>query len=298
MSIAAAPHPVLHPTLRPLTGTIGVELTGFDLTRPLAADAVAAIRAAVLEHQVAFFPGQNLSLDEQVAFSGQLGTINPAHPVRGTAAGERLEIYRPATFVPGKAAPRWHADHTYMAEPSSFSILRAVRVPDSGGDTQWASLSAAYERLSPALQRLVDGLTAIHTPSLEFIGRIAQFGPGQWNGQPVTHLEPIEHPLVIVHPETGRRSLFINPASITSIVGVPSDHADALLALLLEHAVRPEHVVRYQWTAGSLAVWDNRVTLHYPVADYDNADEREVNRVSLWGERPVGVTGFVSRAVA
>jgi alpha-ketoglutarate-dependent taurine dioxygenase len=283
---------------RPLTGTIGVELAGFDLRKPLTAEDVAAIRSAVLEYQVAFFPGQDLSLDEQVAFAGQLGKINPAHPVRGTAVGERLEIYRPATFVPGKAAPRWHADHTYMTKPSSLSILRAVRVPSSGGDTQWASLSAAYERLSPALQRLVDGLTAIHTPSPDFIGRIAKFGPGEWNGQPVTHLEPVEHPLVIVHPETGRRSLFINPASITSIVGIPKDQADALLQLLYEHAVRPEHVVRYRWTPGSLAVWDNRVTLHYPVADYDNADDREVNRVSLWGDAPVGVTGFVSRAVA
>jgi taurine dioxygenase len=280
--------------IRPLTATIGAEIHGLDLAHPLPADEVAAIREAILVHQVVFFPEQSLDIDGQVAFAGQFGRINPAHPVRGTSLEDRREVYVPRTFVPGKLPPRWHADHTYMAEPSSLSILRAVQLPPSGGDTQWASLIAAYERLSPRLRALVDPLVAVHVPSTDFGQRIEHHGPGEWNGRPVTALEPVEHPIVIVHPESGRRSLFVNPASIDHIKGLTRDESDALLALLYEHAVRPEHTVRYRWRVGSIAVWDNRVTLHYPVADYADAGQRTVQRVSLWGERPVGIAGIVA----
>ena len=183
--------------------------------------------------------------------------------------------------------PIWHADHTYMPQPSAISVLRAIELPPAGGDTQWASGIAAYDRLGPVVQRLVDRLWAVHVAPDGFAERLVEHGPGLWNGVAVADLAPVEHPVVVVHPTSGRKALYVNPLSTTAIVGVSKAESRALLDLLFEHYTQHEHIYRHRWEPGDIVLWDNRVTLHYAVGDYSNADARLLQRISLAGDTPI-----------
>ncbi|MET0146425.1 MAG: TauD/TfdA family dioxygenase [Ilumatobacteraceae bacterium] len=285
--------------IEPVTGVIGAEVTGVDLRRPLSPDVVAALTSALLDHHVLFFRDQHLDIDQQIAFSRYFGDPNPSHPVPGTGLAEQPEIYRPRS--PAEATegpPSWHADHIYMHEPSKISSLRAVSLPPVGGGTMWASQVAAYESLSPALQGFLDQLSVVHPPPPGFRAQLAAGGaPGRWNGRVIDRLDEVEHPLVVVHPESGKRSIFLHPgygggrAGGSRIPELSTTESDALVAFLVAHITAPERTVHFAWTPGALALWDNRVTIHRPVADYDPDIDRVLHRVSLQGEPPRGVPG-------
>jgi len=278
--------------LVPLTPAIGAEIHGVDISAPLDPVTRETVWAALLEYHAVFFPGQHLDHEQHLAFARLFGTLAPSHPVLiAPLDEEHPEVYVLDTRTGGGKVPRWHADVTYMATPPAASFINVLELPPLGGDTLFASNEAAYRSLSPPLRCLVDDLWALHDSSGwgtdHFRDLLRQGAIGEWDGQPVTTMEPVEHPVVRVHPETGRRGLYIDPAATVSIVGLRQHESDGLLHLLTEHLTRPEHVLRYRWQPGTVGIWDQRATIHYAVDDYGE-ETRVIHRVSIRGERPFG----------
>lgn len=275
-------------TVDPLGPALGAEIVGLDL-RTVSDEQVAAIRRALVEYKVLFFRGQDLSDDDQVAFGARLGALTPAHPV---VPG--LDAAHPEIFNIDSADPEftfsdvWHTDVTFMEAPPLGSILRAVELPPTGGDTSWVDTQAAYDSLSEPVRRLVDGLTAVHDGNREwgaFLRRRGGMG-NVWDGRTITEIPPVTHPVVRVHPESGRRGLFVNPGFTSHIVGVSDAESQAILSMLYAHLTKPEHTVRHRWQVGDVGIWDNRATCHYANRDY--TAQRVMRRVTLSGDRPVG----------
>lgn len=280
------------------TGSLDLEPLGpgfgalvHDLDLATADDtAVADVRAALTAHKVLFFARQSLDPDAQVRLGNRLGELTASHPVVPGIDDAHTEIYALDSADDG-FSDIWHTDVTFMKRPPLGSILRAVTLPPSGGDTNWADLELAYASLSPAVARLADELSAEHDGFRDFGERLLrrQQGTGsEWEGETVTTLEPVVHPVVRVHPETGRRSLFVNPGFTTRIVGVSEAESRHLLDLFYAHLTKPEHIVRHRWATGDVAMWDNRCTAHYANRDYGDA-RRVMHRVTLRGDGPLGV---------
>jgi taurine dioxygenase len=279
----------------PLSARIGAEIRGVDL-RSLSDAEVAAIRAAWLEHKVVFFPGQHLEPAEHLAFAARLGEPTEGHPVIPGIA-EHPEVFEidytqtsELAALYGDIAERtaglsWHTDVTFVRRPPAGSILRAVVVPEAGGDTLFSNQQAAFEGLSPSLQDYLSTLTAVHDGTNQFSKILELVGEGTWEGETFTSLEPVEHPVVISHPETGKQVLFVNPGFTSHIVGLSRSESDALLGFLYAHSVREEYVVRYHWTPGTLGFWDNFATQHSVVGDYGDRP-RVIQRVTLRGTEP------------
>jgi taurine dioxygenase len=288
------PHTDVALDVTPLSAHIGAELRGIDL-RSLSDAEVAAIRAAWLEHKVVFFPDQHLEPAEHLAFAARLGEPTEGHPIIPGLAEhpEVFEIdYTQATElaalygdVADSQGLSWHTDVTFVRRPPAGSILRAVVIPDAGGDTLFSNQQAAYEGLSPSLQDYLSTLTAVHDGRPQFTKILELVGEGTWEGQKFTSIEPVEHPVVIRHPETGNRVLFVNPGFTSHIAGLSRSESDALLGFLYAHSVRPEYVVRYHWRAGTLGFWDNFATQHSVVGDYGSRP-RVIQRVTLRGTAP------------
>jgi alpha-ketoglutarate-dependent taurine dioxygenase len=280
----------------PLSPTIGAEIRGVDL-RDLDGETVAAIRAAWLEHKVVFFPGQHLTADEHVRFAAWFGETTEGHPViPGMKANPEIfeidyTLARKVAAKPGREPPPqngidWHTDVTFMGEPPMGSILRAVTIPPAGGDTMFSDQQAAYEALSPAMQAFLGTLTAVHDGRPSFQGLLERVGEGRWNGEKVVALEPTEHPVIRTHPETGKKTVFVNRGFTTHIVGLEREESDSLLRFLYKHASQPKFTVRYHWHEGDVGFWDNRSTQHFVVGDFGDAP-RVIQRITLRGDRPV-----------
>jgi len=285
--------------ISPLSARIGAEIHGLDL-RDLNDAEVAAIRAAWLEYKVVFFPGQHLEPAEHLAFASRLGEPTEGHPVI-PGIPEHPEVFEidygktaELAALYGDVSQRgaglhWHTDVTFVPRPPAGSILRAVVVPDAGGDTLFSNQQAAFEGLSPSLQDYLSTLTAVHEGQQQFGRILEQVGQGTWEGQKFSSIEPVEHPVVITHPHTGKRVLFVNPGFTSHVVGLSRAESDALLGFLYEHAVRPEYVVRYHWQPGTIGFWDNFATQHSVVGDYGD-QARVIQRVTLRGTAPRGVS--------
>ena len=271
--------------VRPLSPTIGAEIHGIDCATDLDDDTVAAIRRVWLERLVVFFPDQHLDDETQIAFAERFGELTESHPVEPQVL-ERKEVH---SIESGKdRTDFWHTDITFMNRPAMASMLRSVVVPAAGGDTMWSDTRAAYDALAPSLQKLCDGLSAYHYEPY-YAQAVAEGHGNVWEGKKLTRLLPATHPVVRVHPETGRKNLFVNPNFTVRVADMPEAQSDGLLRLLYDHMTRPEFIVRYHWSAGTLAVWDNRATMHFGIFDYEG-DTRVMHRVTLRGDRPVGPT--------
>ena len=289
------------PTLRPVPSTPAADLDldplgpafGAIVRLDLAtADAarLGQVRAALAAHKVLFFRSQRLDPDSQIALGNRLGELTASHPVVPGLDEAHTEIYALDSADNG-FADVWHTDVTFVKRPPLGSILRAVTLPPAGGDTSWADLELAYASLSGPVQRLADELTAVHDGTREWGYYLAQRRGGrgsQWEGETFTALEPVPHPVVRVHPETGRRALFVNPGFTSHILGVSDAESRHLLDLFYAHITRPEHIVRHRWALGDVAMWDNRSTVHYANRDYGDA-RRVMHRITLRGDAPVGV---------
>jgi alpha-ketoglutarate-dependent taurine dioxygenase len=275
-------------TLERMGPSFGAHAVGIDL-RHLTDEAVVAIRAALVEHKVLFFRGQDLTDADQIELGRRLGEVTAGHPVARSEAVNQPEIYDIDSTDPEFSfSDVWHTDVTFMEKPPLGSILRAVRLPAYGGDTSWADSQRAYESLSEPVRRLVDGLTAVHDGEQEwgaYLRRRENRG-NIWDGKQVNALTPVEHPVVRVHPESGRKGLFVNPGFTSHIVGVSDAESRALLDLLYAHLTKPEHIIRHRWQLGDVGIWDNRSTAHYANRDYSQA--RVMRRITLAGDRPVG----------
>jgi taurine dioxygenase len=268
--------------VRPIAGAIGAEVTGADLAE-LDDATFAEVHAAWLEHQVLFFRDQDLTPEQHKAFGLRLGPLQ-LHPFLHSRAEEghpEIVVLESSAERPVVAAG-WHTDVTFVERPPMASILRGVEVPAFGGDTMWTSCRAAYEALSPTMQHLLDGLTAVHDTSKTF-----SRGAYPSERHPESGKAPgAVHPVIRTHPETGRKSIFVNPAFTGKIRGMRRDESEALLAFLYRHVTTPEFTCRFHWEKNSLAIWDNRCTQHRAVAD-NLAALRRMERVTVEGDRPV-----------
>ncbi len=270
-----------------LTPAIGARVPGIDLSQELDDAAVTHLRHLLLEHKLLIFPDQHLTPDTQVAFARRFGELTANHPVTPPLDAEHPEVWQIET-----RNDQWHTDVTFVERPPAASVLRAVNVPEYGGDTLWGDLEAAYESLTPGLQRLADGLVALHDGSDEFAELLRAMGGvgNEWEGKTFQDLAPIAHPVVRVHPETGRKSLFVNPGFTRRIEGVSAQESQHLLEIFYAHITKPEHTVRIHWQPGDVAFWDNRSTVHYATYDYPGF-HRVMQRVTLAGDVPVGPRG-------
>lgn len=280
----------------PLSGTIGAVVRGVDL-RDLDDATVDAIRAVWLERKVVFFPGQHLDPRSHQAFAARFGDLTEGHPViPGLPSSPNVfeidysrarEIYANyGDVTTRRQGLDWHTDITFVKRPPMGSILRAVTIPPAGGDTLFADQVAAFEELSPTLQTFLLGLTAVHDGRAQFEAALERVGEAAWEGQAVPALEPVVHPVVRTHPETGAHALFVNPGFTSHIVELDRAESDALLSFLYRHSVRPEFTVRYHWAAGDVGFWDNRATQHSVVGDF-GSQHRVIQRVTLRGDEPV-----------
>ncbi|MBJ7451925.1 MAG: TauD/TfdA family dioxygenase [Blastococcus sp.] len=269
-----------------LEPTIGARVHGVDLTRATD-DQVRELRAALAEYKVLFFSDQHdLHPDSQIAFGRRLGEVTESHPVVPGVDENHPEIYELDSNT-GGFADIWHTDVTFVRRPPLGSILRAVVLPPTGGDTQWADLELAYDSLSEPVRRLADQLVAVHDGNREWGYYLAQRQERtKWEGEEFKALVPIEHPVVRVHPETGRRSLFVNPGFVSHIAGVSDAESRHLLDLFYAHITKPEHIVRHRWSVGDVVMWDNRSTVHYANRDY-GTQRRVMHRITLRGDQPV-----------
>lgn len=275
----------------------GARIDGVRLGGDLGTDTVSAIRSALLAHKVVFFRGQD-HLDDagQLEFARLLGEPTLAHPtVRGEDDPNVLAI--DADY---SKANSWHTDVTFVDRVPAISILRAVQLPPYGGTTTWANTAAAYETLPTALRALVDSARAVHSNVFDYAANSEDTGGVDvknraYREQFVADRYETEHPVVRVHPETGERSLVLGHF-VNRFTGCTSTETGQLFDLLQKRVTKLENTVRWSWADGDVAIWDNRATQHYAVADYDD-HPRRLHRITLAGDVPVGVDGRRSQVL-
>jgi taurine dioxygenase len=260
-----------------LCPTIGAEIGGVDLRDPLSPAIYKRIRALFVEHKVLFFRDQKIDREHQLAFATKFG------PVEAYDSGLNVKGYREIVRIEsGSGIPKiptntWHTDASFMENPSMGAVLRAIEIPEVGGDTLFADMAAAYDGLPEAIKKDIDGLVAIHdgkkTPDEKDYD-------AEWYETHTSKFPSAEHPVVTIHPESGRKILYVNSRYTTGIKGLSKQTGDQLLAYLCSRAAIPEYQVRFKWRVGSIAFWDNRSTQHYASADYGNA-ARRMERIGI-----------------
>jgi len=270
-------------TIRPLTAAIGAEISGVDLREPLDDDALAAVRRALLEHLVIFVRDQDIGRADQVRFSQYFGEVIAGKGTRVTdevAGVNVLDQIAPK----GQGADDWHSDHMFLPEPPMGTTLRAVQLPTFGGDTCFTSMYAAYEALSDAMQQFLDGLTAMNSAA-PVVARVKDMGIYANDIERDMH-PPVIHPVIRVHPDSGRKSLFVCGNYTTRIVELTDAESRRLLSMLFEHIKSPQFQCRYRWEQHTLALWDNRAVQHCAIPDYQ--ERRVMYRTMIAGTRPEG----------
>ena len=274
--------------VRPIAGALGAEIDGVDIAADPDAETITEIRRALLAHCVVFLRGQQATPLQLKTFAARFATPY-LHPyARGLAAHpEVMPVVREPDDTGRTFGGSWHTDLTFFDAPPMGAVLYAVEVPPVGGDTLFASQYAAYETLSDGMRAVLDGLDAVHSASAAF-GRTTVAGARSMQLKTVETPAEVVHPVVRVHPEIGRRGLFVNKLNTRRFDGFSAEESAPLLGFLFEHAVRPEFTCRFRWTPGAVAFWDNRCVQHLAINDYAG-HRREMMRVTLCGDRPYGV---------
>ena len=263
-----------------LTPAIGAQITGIDLSSKLDQATLDEIYRALLDHLVIFFPDQNLSSAEQLEFAKFFGPIDKPHAVYRHVDGypQVTLLESDANSVPG--TDEWHSDLTFYRNPPFASILHACEIPPNGGDTLWASMYAAYDALPSAMKTLIEELEAIHDPGSFKNGFLGVEDDIAALNAAMSTVGSAVHPIVKIHPMTGKACLYVNASFTRHIVGFTARESDRLLHYLYDHIDQPEFQVRHRWRKGDVAIWDNRVTQHYAVADYF-PQYRRMHRVTV-----------------
>lgn len=272
-------------TVEPVSGTVGAEVRGVDLSA-LEGDTAAQIRRAFLDHHVLFFRDQDLSPEAQIRFGRCFGELD-THPFVGGMDDypEVIEIITEPDDVLNFGGG-WHTDVTFLEEPDLGSILYAVDVPSFGGDTLFASQHAAYDVLSDTMKGFLDRLVAKHSAGPQYAEGGYSTRSKAMRMKPAEDVDRVvRHPLVRTHPETGRKALYVNRGFTTGIQGMRPDESAALLEFLFDHAVREPFTCRFRWSPGSVAMWDNRSVQHYALYDY-RGQRRHMRRITIKGDRP------------
>ena len=268
---------------RPTSGAVGAEILGIDLSRDLDDSDVQELRAAFNEYGVIFFREQNLSPEQHIAFAERFGQININRFFKTAPGYPQIAEVRKEPGQKTNIGGGWHTDHSYDQVPALGSILLAREVPPFGGDTLFASMSHAFDALSDGLKRTLEQLRAVHS-SRHVFGAASQYvkGAGDRLGNTENANQDASHPVVMRHPETGRKTLYVNPGFTLRFEGWTTEESKPLLEFLYAHASRPEFQTRFNWREGSIAFWDNRATWHFAINDY-HGERRLMHRITLEG---------------
>jgi taurine dioxygenase len=273
--------------VQPVAGALGAEISGVDLAKPLDADVGAAIRRAWLDHLVIFFRDQELTPVQFLAFARHFGEPIEYPFVRGLEEAPQVIPVLKREHETANFGGIWHSDTTYLEIPPMASMLIAREVPPAGGDTEFANMYLAYERLSPGLQRLLAPLSAVHSSALADTSRTREDRMKDSARADARTSYTAEHPVVRVHPETGRKALYVDVAHTERLADLTREESAPLLRYLFQHQVRSEFTCRFRWRPGSIAFWDNRCAQHNAVNDYAG-HRRLMHRITLAGDRPRG----------
>lgn len=274
--------------VRPLSGACGAEVHGVDLSQNLSDATIAGIRKALLDHCVIFFRDQDIDVAQHKAFAKRFGKIFVHPNYKGVGADDEVVVIRREPGDKKIVGEEWHADTTMVEEPPMAAILYAIEVPAFGGDTMFASQYAAYDALSDGMKKMLSGLRAYHSDR-----KVA--GPqANMNAFRTTKVREDDgwretvslHPVVVTHPETGRKLLYVNHSYTYCFEGMTEEESRPLLDYLLNHGHRPEFTCRFRWEKGSIAFWDNRVCKHLAVHD-SHKERRHMRRIQVCGTKPV-----------
>ena len=271
-------------TITPIAGALGAEIGGVDLSRGFDRETLRALRQALLDHLVIFFRDQDLTPDSYLAFAKEFGTPSEYPLMKGIEGYPFIQKIEKLANQRWNFAGTWHSDTTYLDCPPSATLLQAIELPQFGGDTMYANQYLAYEALSEPLRRFLDGLMAVNISTKPIHSRTLEDSIRSSSGNQ-NHAYVAEHPVVRTHSETGRKSLFINFAHTSRFKGMTEEESAPILEYLFQHQVKPEFTCRFTWRKGSVALWDNRCTLHVGVNDYQGFG-RQMHRITLAGERP------------
>ena len=272
--------------VNPMSGAIGAEVSGIDLSEELTDIEFSELESLFLQYEVLFFRDQPIPPEAHARFARRFGEPQCHEAYPHISGFPELTILENDKEHPSKIE-MWHTDMTFRPCPPVGSILHGVVIPERGGDTLFASMSAAYDNLSETLQSFLSGLTAIHDFSHGFRESLDEPGGRERLGQMLSDNPPVEHPVIRTHPVTGKKGVFVNSLFTVEICGMKTKESDALLQFLYDHAVLPEHTCRFSWQPNSIAFWDNRITQHKPVNDYW-PQRRKMQRITIDdGIRPV-----------
>jgi alpha-ketoglutarate-dependent sulfate ester dioxygenase len=280
--------------IQKVTGNIGAEIAGVDLSRELDAETIGWLRSALNEHKALVFRDVNIDDAGQQRFARHFGDLTTAHPTVPSVAGAPHVL--PVDSEQGRAN-HWHTDVTFVLNPPQLSTLRSVIVPPYGGETLIANTARAYQNLPQVLRAFAESLWAVHTNDYDYAVPPEDLDPDKEERRAVFRSVSYEtvHPAVRVHPVTGERGLYIGGFA-QRILGLSRDESRDILRLLQSYVTRPENVLRWRWEPNQLVLFDNRITQHYAIDNYDG-QPRRLNRVTVAGDVPVGVDGRTSYAL-
>jgi taurine dioxygenase len=269
-----------HLEIRPMSGSTGVEIGGVDLSETLPDATIAGIRGVLAEHGVVVFRDQTLTPEQHIAAARRFGEVNVNRFFAHADGYPEIALVSKEPDQTANIGGGWHTDHSYDHQPALGSMLYARDVPPSGGDTMFASMYAAYDAMSEGLKQTLAGLRAVHSSRHVFgVERPAMKGR---IGNPELATQDAIHPVVITHPESGKKALYVNPGFTLRFDGWTEEESQSLLSYLYRHAARPEFTCRLRWRNGSLAFWDNRSTWHYALNDY-HGQRRLMHRITIEG---------------
>ncbi|MFF7946831.1 TauD/TfdA dioxygenase family protein [Streptomyces griseorubiginosus] len=281
--------------IRKVTAHIGAHVSGVDLSRPLDEETATALRDALNVHKALVFSDVNLDDEGQQAFARHFGELTTAHPTVPAVDGAPNVL--PVDSEGGQAANHWHTDVTFVLNPPQASTLRSLTIPPYGGETLIANSAAAYRDLPQPLRRLADELWAEHTNDYDYA--VPEESVDEEQAARRARFTSIKyrtaHPVVRVHPLTGERGLFIGGFA-QRIVGLSAGESRKLLDILQAYVTRPENLLRHRWSENQLVLFDNRITQHYAVGNYDGLPRR-LHRVTIAGDVPVGIEGKESWSI-
>lgn len=270
--------------VHPIAEALGAELHGVNLCEDLSSETYSEIRRLLVKHQVIFFRDQDISRAQHKALAESFGPVQ-THPAYDTVPGyPEITILESTAEKPSKIEV-WHSDMTFRKHPPLGSILRSKICPPEGGDTLWSSMTAAYNGLSKSMQGFLSNLEAEHDFSFGFKESLAELGGRERLAQAVADNPPVSHPVIRIHPESGKKVIFVNALFTTKILGLPANESSEILSFLYGHVITPEFTCRFHWRPNSIAIWDNRSTQHKPINDYF-PEHRLLERVAIDGDKP------------
>jgi taurine dioxygenase len=272
-------------TVRPLSYALGAEIQGVDLAGPLSNSEFDQIHRAFLERGILLFREQRITREQHIAFSRRFGELDRHDSLPRDRHPDYPELLL-VTNIPEKdgkesaskyTGQQWHSDMSFTLEPSLGSLLRGITIPPVGGDTMFTNMTMAYEALSDGMKRMIEPLHAIHTGRRKVLDADTEREKEQKKLNP-----PIAQPVVRVHPETGRKALYIGE-KVSCFVGMTEEESRPLIDYLVKHATRPQFVYRHQWKQDDIILWDNRCTMHIALGDYQDGEIRHLERTTVKG---------------